>query len=97
MGASALVVDPRTDLIYLGRNGASQIDVLEPNLLLPVGIVPVPDWVSFAILDETENVLLATMPSRDGVVAVDLTLRKVAGVAAAAGSPFRIAGAGERR
>jgi YVTN family beta-propeller protein len=97
MGASALVVDPRTDLIYLGRNGASQIDVLEPNLLLPVGIVPVPDWVSFAILDETENVLLATMPSRDGVVAVDLTSRKVAGVAAAAGSPFRIAGAGERR
>jgi len=97
MGASALVVDPRTDLIYLGRNGASQIDVLEPNLLLPVGVVPVPDWVSFAVLDETENVLLAAMPARDGVVAVDLTSRKVAGVAAAAGSPFRIAGAGERR
>ncbi len=97
LGATSLKVDPRTDLLYLSRRGASQIEIIEPMSLISLGTIDVPDDVSYMAIDDTENTLLALLPGGKAVAVVDLTSRRTLALVDAAGEPFRVAVVGERR
>lgn len=97
LGAGAARVDPRTDLLWVGRAGDGLLEAYEPSLLMSVAAVGLPGGVAYQAIDDTENLLLVAVPGREGVVGVDLTARRAVSLAETAGPPFRLAVTGERR
>lgn len=79
-GATALKVDPKTDLIYVANDGESRVQVFDPFSQLPMDWLELPDAASYLAIDDAENALVAIVPSRQAVVFVDLTSRAVLGV-----------------
>jgi hypothetical protein len=96
MGVRALRVDPRSDLVYVGAD-FGPVAIYEPLSLVSTGAVDVPSGVADAVIDNAENTMLLAMPGQEGVAVIDLSARRVVGVADTAGPPFRIAVSGERR
>jgi DNA-binding beta-propeller fold protein YncE len=97
LGASALEVDPRTDLVYVGHADERRIQVFDPTSLAPIDRIELPAPVSYLLLDRTENALLAVMPSAGAVAFVDLASRRVTGVVDVGADALRVAIPGERR
>ncbi len=77
LGASALRVDPRSDLVYVAMAGEHRVRAFEPYSLLPVDEFAVPAPVSFLAIDELDNTLIALLSGRNGVAVIDLTSRRV--------------------
>lgn len=88
LGGSAILVDSDTGLIYLGREGESQVDIYDPNSLLPIDFLEAVSPVDMVIDDERNRLLLAG-PTTAGVLAVGLTSRQPAGFIET-GAPVRI-------
>jgi YVTN family beta-propeller protein len=97
LDAAALKVDPKTDLLYLGRSLGSEVEVYDPATIIGLARVALPGSVSYMAIDDLENALLALMPDRAAVAVIDLAGRRLLAIANAAGEPFRMALAGERR
>jgi YVTN family beta-propeller protein len=96
LGAGALKVDPRTDLIYVGRTDEGRIQVFDPISALPVDSIAVPGPVAFLALDHVENTLVAVLPTRAQVAFVDLTRKRLVAALELAGEPFQVVLADER-
>jgi YVTN family beta-propeller protein len=96
LGAAALKVDPRTDLVYVGRADEDRIQLFDPSSLLPVGEIEVPGPVSYLAIDDVENALVAVVPSRRQVAFVDLTRRRVLSTVDVGRDPYAIAPVSER-
>jgi hypothetical protein len=94
LGGSALKVDPRTDLLYVGRAGDRRLSVYDPVGLIPVDEIELPAPASYLVIDDAENALLALLP--DGVAVVDLTRRRVKARLDVPAVPFGLSVAGER-
>ncbi len=97
LGAAALEVDPRTDLVYVGSADERRIQVFDPFSMAPLGAIEVPAPVSFLTLDTVENTLLALMPSVGAVSFVDLASRRVVSTMDVGADPLRLVVVGERR
>ena len=63
-GASDVLVDRRTDLVYVSKRDEARVDMYEPLQLLTLATIPLPDAASYLIIDDTRNALLALMPER---------------------------------
>ena len=96
LGASALKIDPRTDLVYLARTDEPRVDVYDAFSFMPIDSFDVPAGVSWFAIDDTENTLLALIPSRRAVAVIDLTSRREVGLVTAGEDPYAVAVAGER-
>ncbi len=96
LGAGALRVDPRTDLVYVGRTDEGRIQVFDPVSTLPVDSIAVPGPVSYLALDHVENALIAVLPTRGQVAFVDVTRKRLVATLDVGGEPFQIALVGER-
>jgi YVTN family beta-propeller protein len=96
VGAAALKVDPRSDLIYVGKADETIIQVFDPFALMPVNSIELPEGTSYLTIDDVENTLLALMPERRAVAFVDLTTRRVVGAVDVGRDPFILAVVGER-
>jgi len=97
LGASALEVDARTDLVYVGWSIEGAVSVYDPFSLMPVDDFRVPDPVSYAAIDDAENTILFLMPERRAIAVVDLTSRRILGVLDVGVDPFDLTVSGERR
>lgn len=95
-GGSSLLIDPRTDLLYLGRKDENRVDVFDLFSLLPVDFLEGAGGAVDMAIDDEENRLLMVVPDK-GLVAVDLTSRKVTGRLEAAPFPRFLSVAGARR
>jgi YVTN family beta-propeller protein len=94
MGASALKVDPRTDLVYVATQ--SRVQVFDAFALMPIASIELPGPATWLALDEVENTLLALLPDERTVAFVDLTTRRVTGRAEVGFAPYQPAVVGER-
>lgn len=97
LGASALKVDPRTDLVYVGRRDDDRLQVFDPFSFVTLGTVALPDAPGDMVIDDVQNLLLAALPERGSVAFVDLTRRETISAADVGPSPERLAVSGERR
>jgi DNA-binding beta-propeller fold protein YncE len=77
LGASAVKVDPRTGLVFVGYSNEDRLQVFDPVSLLPMGTIPVPGPVSYLTIDDVENALLAVIPEQGVVAVIDLAARRV--------------------
>lgn len=96
LGASALKVDPRTDLIYVGRGDEDRIQLFDPSSLLPVDSIDVPGAASYLAIDDVENLLVAVLPGPGRIAFIDLTRKRLLSTADVGRDPFRIAPVAER-
>ncbi len=95
LGAGAVVVDPRSDLVYVGRADEGRIQVFDPFSALPVDAIEVPGPVSFLALDRVENSLLAVLPATGQVAFVDVTRKRLVGAVDVGPGPYQVAVLGE--
>jgi YVTN family beta-propeller protein len=96
LGSSAVRVDSRTDRIYVANAGEARLQVYDANAQLPVDSIPIPGPASYLTIDDVENALVVVIPSQRAVAFVDLTSRRVVGVADVGPEPFQAAVVGER-
>jgi YVTN family beta-propeller protein len=96
LGAVALKVDPRSDLVYVGKADETLLQVFDPFSLLPVDSIELPEGTSYLTIDDVENTLLAILPARRAIAFVDLTTRRVVGTLDAGSEPYLVTVIGER-
>lgn len=95
LGATAIEVDPRNDLLYLSRGDERRIAVIEPVTLQPLDEIDLPAAASRLAVWGAESTLFAVMPERATVAVVDLTARRVVGEIPVGPAPYGLALAGE--
>ncbi len=96
MGAGALKVDPRSDLVYVGGRDEELVQVFAPLSPLPIDRIDLPSGASFLTIDDTENALVALLPGRRSVAYVDLASRRVVGQVECGFDPYQVTVVGER-
>jgi YVTN family beta-propeller protein len=96
LGAGALRVDSRTDLVYVGRADEGRIQLFDPTSLLPMSVIDVPGPVSYLAIDDLENTLLAVLPERRQVAFVDLTSKRLLSTLDVPRAPYQVAPIAER-
>ena len=96
LGVGTVRVDPRTDLVYVGRADEGVIQIFDPLAALPIGRIDVDGPVAWLALDATENMLLAGIPTLGRVVFVDLTTRRQVSAIDLARAPYQVIVPGER-
>lgn len=95
LGVSAIKVDPRTDLLYLGRRDEARIQIYDPLSLLPIDFIDVPDAVSYLTIDDVENTLVSLMAERR-IGFVELTSKRLLSVIDVGREPYQVTVVGER-
>lgn len=96
LGVTTVLVDPRTDLVYLSRGEERRITVHDPVSLQQLDVIEAPGAVSRMAIDEAERTLLALVPERRALVVFDLTSRRQVAEIPAGAAPFAFALAGAR-
>jgi YVTN family beta-propeller protein len=96
LGAAALQVDPRTDLVYVGRGDEGRIQVFDPVSALPVDGIAVPGPVSYLTLDPAENVLVAALGARGQLAFVDVTRKRLLSTLDLGAEAYQLTLLGER-
>ena len=76
-GMSAVKVDTRTDLLYVGR-GPDALEILDPVALFPVDSLPAGGRISSMTIDGDENALYLVLPDRRLLAVVNLVSRELA-------------------
>jgi YVTN family beta-propeller protein len=95
-GASALLVDPRTDFVYVAKGPERRIQIYEPSTFLPVAELPAEGAVTWMSLDVPENVLLAVVPEANSVAVFELNARRALPGVDVGNEPYAAAVVGER-
>jgi YVTN family beta-propeller protein len=96
LGASAVRVDSRTDLVYVALEGANRVPVFDPFSLIPVKYLDVGGTVSRMLIQDNQNAMYLLLPDRRAVAVVDLTRGATLAVLDVGADPFALALAGER-
>jgi YVTN family beta-propeller protein len=96
LGGSVLLVDPRTDLLYLGRDGEKRLDVYSAFFLLPVDYLEGPGGPEDMVIADEENRLLLSLPGQAELAAIDLISGEVVGLLETGAVPHDLAVAGAR-
>ncbi len=76
-GMTAVKVDERTDLLYVGRK-PDALEILDPFSLFPVDSIPAGGGTSHMTIDGDENSLYLVLPERKAVAVLGLVSRKMA-------------------
>lgn len=97
LGAAALEVDPRTDLVYVGHADERRLQIFDPFSLAPIGAIELPAPVSWLTIDTLENTLLAMMPTPGAIAWIDLASRRLVSAVDVGKDPLRMVIVGERR
>ncbi len=75
-GVSSIKVNSATDMLYLGRKHDSTVEVYDPFSLMPGDFIGVGGGVDYMTIDGEENNLLAVLPDKGAVAAVNLISKK---------------------
>ncbi len=97
LGASALAVSWRNDLVYVGHRDEERLQIFDPLSLFPLSSLGVAAPPGYLALDEVQNALFALEPSRRAVEAVDLLSGRSLAAVEVGDDPFQIALSGEPR
>jgi YVTN family beta-propeller protein len=96
LGATALLVDIRTDLLYVAGDDG-RIQLFDPSsLLLPLYTIDVPGPATYLALDDVENMILALVPSLRQVAFIDVTRKRLVSTVDVSRDAYQVAPAGER-
>ena len=95
-GVSAIKIDPRTDLLYLGSSMDHFVTVYDPLSFTPNDFIDIKGPAGYLAIDNDENNLYAVVPERKVVSIVNLVSRKVVGEIDVSEAPSWVTMMGER-
>jgi YVTN family beta-propeller protein len=78
-GAASIKVDPKTGLVYVGKR-TGNVAIVDPSLLMPIGMFKVRGNVAFLGIDNDENSLFAVLPDSNRIQKMNLISQKASGV-----------------
>jgi DNA-binding beta-propeller fold protein YncE len=87
--ATCVEVDPKTDLVYVGRKSGS-ISVVDASSLMPIDQIRAGGHVAFLDIDRDQNSLFALLPDRRTVQKIDLVSRRPVGAVEIADGGFAV-------
>jgi DNA-binding beta-propeller fold protein YncE len=96
LGATAVRVDRRTDLVYVASGAERRLQVYDPFSFVPLHSADLPGAVSSMVIDDVGNTLLSLVPAARSVAVVDLASLRVVTTIDVGAAPFDIAVVGER-
>jgi DNA-binding beta-propeller fold protein YncE len=96
LGITHVKVDPRTDLVYLSRDDANVLEVLDPLSSVVIDRIELPGSAGVIHVDDAQNALFAAIPSLEGIAVVDLTSKRVLAFIPLGAAPGDVAIPGER-
>ena len=97
LGASALAVSARGDLVYVGRRDLERLQIFDPLSFFPVSSLGLAAPASYLLVDDSQNVVFALQPERRAVEAVDLVSGRSLGSFEVGEHPYHVALASDRR
>lgn len=97
LGARAVLVDTRTDLVYVGGDQGGSLSVFDPFSLVRVDTLDVPGEVGWLAISDAENALHALLPERRQIAVIDLTSRELRATIDVGDRPYQLVLAGQRR
>jgi YVTN family beta-propeller protein len=97
LGATAVRVDPRTDLVYVAAGAERRVAVYDPLSFVPLESVPLPGAASSLAIDDVGNTLVALVPAARSIAVVDLTTLSTVSTLDVGEAPSDVALVGERR
>jgi YVTN family beta-propeller protein len=97
LGAQTVLVDPRSDLVYVGGDLGDRIVVVDPMALVAIDFIDVPGEVSWLAIADPENALFALVSDRRHVTVVDLPSRGVVGAFDVGDDPYQLVLSSQRR
>jgi DNA-binding beta-propeller fold protein YncE len=78
-GAASIKVDPKTDLIYVGKK-TGDVAVIDPSILTPIGMFKVDAEAFFLSIDNDQNSLFVVLPDSRTIQKMDLISQKLSGI-----------------
>ncbi|HEU4382180.1 MAG TPA: hypothetical protein VFR85_01655 [Anaeromyxobacteraceae bacterium] len=97
LGAGALAVSQRSDLLYVGRLDLERVQIFDPFSFLPLSSLGAAAPPAYLVIDEAQNALFALEPSRRAVEAIDLLGGQTLGGLEVGDDPYRVTLASEAR
>ena len=88
--ATCVEVDPRTNLVYVGKKSGG-ISVVDPASLMPIDRFRVDGHVAFLDIDRDQNSLFALLPDRRSIQKIDLVSKRVEGAVEIAEEGYSVA------
>jgi YVTN family beta-propeller protein len=95
-GALSVLVDPRTDYVYVSMGDAGELQLFAPFTPLPIGRIALPGAATWLTIDDTYDTLLAVVPSRNGLLAMEFTSQVVYPLIDAGEAPYAISVVADR-
>ncbi len=95
-GGTAIKVDPKTNILYVGPAGGTDIEVYDPFSLIAGDFIPVEGEVVSMTIDNDNNTLCVVVPEKRVVKIVNLTSRKVIAEIDVDSDPYWVNVMGER-
>jgi hypothetical protein len=83
-------------MIYLAKRDEPRLYVYDATSLVPIDFFDVSGGVSWLAIDDTENTLLALVPSLKGIAVIDIASRRELGIVPVGEDPYMVTVADER-
>lgn len=96
MGVSALKVDIRTDMLYVGKRYERRVDIYDPFSLIPVEYLDVGGGINFITIDNDEKRLYFLLPERRILKIIDIVSKKTYAEMDVGEDPFWVSVMGEK-
>lgn len=94
-GATCIKIDPKTDLIYVGKQDGD-IDVVDPSSLMSIDVFMTNSNVAFLSIDDEEDALFVVMPESREVRKLNLISKRSLGTIEIADGGYAVVLMGER-
>jgi hypothetical protein len=89
LGAVAVALDPRSELVFVAREEEPRLLVFDTLTALPVDAIPLPAPATSLSVDAAEAALLAVLPSAGALAVIDLVGRRPRAVVRVGEAPYQ--------
>lgn len=96
MGVSALKVDIRTDMLYVGKKYDRRVDIYDPFSLMPIDFIDVKGGVNHITIDDDEKRLYFLLPEKKSLKIIDIVSKRIFSEIDVGEDPFWVSVMGER-
>jgi YVTN family beta-propeller protein len=93
--AASIMVDPKTDLLYVGKR-TGNVDVIDPSSLMSMDVFRVIGNSVFLNIDDDENALFVALPNRKTIQKLNLVSKRAMGVSEVGEGAYAVVLMGQR-
>lgn len=97
IGVSAIKVDTRTDMVYVGKRYERRVDIYDPFSLMPIDFIDAGGGVNYITIDDEEKRLYFLLPEKKVLKILDVVSKKTLSEIDVGEEPFWVSVMGEKK